>query len=93
MINIRLNMFETWLREPALGRSLVYHRGELARDAKRDPGIAALAARVREESTGYFAEISPCGHERHHTTGRGIVEATSRRERGEFVHVVRRVKI
>lgn len=90
-VNVRLNMFEHWLRTPALGRSFCYHRGELARDAERDPGLAALAARVREVSNAEYATISRCGHERGRVIGTGQVEVTTRPERGERVHIVRRL--
>lgn len=85
-----VRLFERWLVDRSLGERFVYHRGELARDAERDPDLAKLATRVREESTGRFDEVSVCGHVRGETVGNGSVEIVSRRERGELVHVARR---
>jgi hypothetical protein len=89
-VNLRLNDFESWLRKP-LTRGYVYHKGELARDAARDPELAALAARVREVSTGAWEITSRCGHQRGFLAGSGKVEVTTRLERGERVHIVRRL--
>jgi hypothetical protein len=87
---VRLQLFDTWLTNDALGDRFVYHRGELARDAAADPDLAAVAAKVRALSTGRFDEVSVCGHVRGETIGSGKLEIVSRREHGEIVHLARR---
>jgi hypothetical protein len=88
---IRQRVIERWLSAARPGDQMVYHRGELYRDKLRDPDLAAAAQRMLELSTGRFAIISKCGHERGLLVGSRTVELVTRRERGELVYMARRL--
>lgn len=89
--NVRLEAFLFWLEHPELGQELIYHKGELARDAEQDPQLAELSERLRELSNGEYDIVSKCGHVRGHVSGTRVIELVTSRIRGGIVYIARRL--
>lgn len=89
---LRERLFTRWLARAQRGQIFVYHRSEesLARDVTRDDDLAQLAEVIRRRSTGFFEEVSTCGHVRGSTTGTGQLELLTRREKGETTYFCRK---
>ncbi len=72
-------LLEWWLLRAPRGASIVYHRGQLARDAQVDPRVDRVGRYARLHSQGEFPEMSPCGHVRTIYVGAGELALRQRR--------------
>lgn len=91
--NPKLIAFLFWFTHPELGNEIVYHRGELSRDAELNPDLAELASAIRDRSPGRWDVSSKCGHTRSEQKGDSSIEVTCYRSGAELVHIARRKSI